>query len=155
MGKFFKPKGQLLLLMTGSFPYIDTLKMLEKWGPGCVFYGHGSTADLDDIEYRCSTGERFLALFCEFPSNPLLTSPNLRRIRLLADRYQFVVVVDETLGNLVNVNVLSSADAVVSSLTKIFSGDSNVMGGRYDTLSFRMEEAYGNKLRTQSQRLVL
>ncbi|KAI4165062.1 MAG: hypothetical protein LQ342_001339 [Letrouitia transgressa] len=61
--------------------------------------------------------------------NPLLKSPDLQRIRSLADRFDFAVVVDETIGNFVNVQVLSYADAVVSSLTKVFSGDSNVMGG--------------------------
>ncbi|KAL8837368.1 MAG: hypothetical protein Q9170_002539 [Blastenia crenularia] len=50
-----------------GFPYIDTLKILEKWGPGCQFYGNGSAEDLDDLESRCKKGERFLALFCEFP----------------------------------------------------------------------------------------
>jgi len=77
-----------------------------------------------------SGGERFLALFCEFPGNPLLKSPNLERIKALADRFDFAVVVDETVGNIINVNVLPNADVVVSSLTKVFSGDSNVMGGR-------------------------
>ena len=36
---------------------------------------------------------------------------------------------DETVGNFLNVSVLPYADVVVSSLTKVFSGDSNVMGG--------------------------
>ena len=117
-------------LIWTRFPYIDTLKVLEKWGPGCLFYGHGSSTDLDDLEHRCELGERFLALFCELPSNPLLKSPDLVRIRSLANRYDFAVVVDETVGNFMNVHVLPFADIVVSSLTKIFSGDSNVMGGR-------------------------
>lgn len=112
-----------------GFPYIDTLKILEKWGAGCVFYGLGSPACLDDLERRLESGERFLALFSEFPSNPLLNSPDLRRIRELADKYDFAVVVDETVGNFTNIDVLSKADVVVSSLTKVFSGDSNVMGG--------------------------
>ena len=111
------------------FPYIDTLKILEKWGPGCVFYGHGSLEDLDKLEQRCQNGDRFLALFCEFPGNPLLSSPNLERIRSLANRYDFAVVVDETIGNIMNIHILPYADVVVSSLTKVFSGDSNVMGG--------------------------
>jgi cystathionine gamma-synthase len=59
-----------------------------------------------------------------------LTSPDLARIRSLADKYDFGVVIDETIGNFLNVNVLPYADVVVSSLTKVFSGDSNVMGGR-------------------------
>ena len=118
-------------LTSSRFPYIDTLKILEKWGPGCLFYGHGESVDLDDLERRCESGERFLALFCEFPGNPLLKTPDLRRIRTLANRYDFAVVVDETIGNFINVHVLPYADVVVSSLTKVFTGECNVMGGRY------------------------
>lgn len=112
-----------------GFPYVDTLKILQKWGPGCLFYGNGWDTDLDDLEHRLESGERYLALFTEFPGNPLLDAPNLVRIRQLADKYNFAVVVDESVGNFINVNVLSQADIVVSSLTKVFSGDSNVMGG--------------------------
>jgi cystathionine gamma-synthase len=112
-----------------GFPYVDTLKILQKWGPGCQFFDRGNEKDLDDLESRLQNGERFLALFTECPSNPLLNFPDLIRIRKLADQYNFAVVVDETVGNFINIDVLPYADIVVSSLTKIFSGDSNVMGG--------------------------
>lgn len=113
-----------------GFPYVDTLKILEKFNPsGALFYGRASESDLDDLEARLEAGERYLALFCEFPGNPILTCPNLVRIRELADKYEFAVVVDETIGTFANINVLQYADIVVSSLTKIFSGDCNVMGG--------------------------
>ncbi|MCJ1356929.1 MAG: hypothetical protein MMC33_006925 [Icmadophila ericetorum] len=121
-------KGSLKSVCFG-FPYLDTLKTLEKWGPGCLFYGHGVAFDLDDLESRCKRSEKFQALWCEFPGNPLLKTPDLRRIRSLADEYDFALVVDETIANSVNVNVLPFADVLVSSLTKIFSGDANVMGG--------------------------
>lgn len=127
---------RLLLSSRGSyksisfgFPYVDTLKILEKFGPGCVHYGHASEADLDALEQRLQSGEKFLGLFCEFPGNPMLTCPNLQRLRALADEHDFAVVVDETIGTFANINVLQYADVVVSSLTKIFSGDCNVMGG--------------------------
>ncbi|KAL9114158.1 MAG: hypothetical protein Q9227_001930 [Pyrenula ochraceoflavens] len=134
-----------------GFPYIDTLKILQKWGPGCLFYGNGLDSDLDDLETRLQNGARYLALFTEFPSNPLLRSPNLHRIRALADKYSFAVIVDESVGNFINVQVLSHADVVVSSLTKIFSGDSNVMGGsavlnphspRYQSLKQAFDSEY-------------
>ncbi|KAM0348307.1 hypothetical protein ACHAPU_004275 [Fusarium lateritium] len=134
-----------------GFPYVDTLKILQKFGPGCLFYGHASVQDLDDLEARLNNGERFLGLFCEFPGNPLLTCPDLTRIRKLADEYDFAVVVDETIGTFSNINVLPVADIVVSSLTKIFSGDSNVMGGglvlnpesrHYRILKTAMDEIY-------------
>lgn len=112
-----------------GFPYVDTLKIIQKFGPGCVFYGHASSEELDDLERLLKDGQRFLALFVEFPGNPLLTCPDLKRIRKLADEFNFAVVIDETIGTFANVNVLQYADIVVSSLTKIFSGGSNVMGG--------------------------
>ncbi|KAM3427633.1 hypothetical protein MY4824_009311 [Beauveria thailandica] len=121
-------RGRLQSVSFG-FPYVDTLKILEKFGPGCIFYGHGSSSDLNELEKRLEKGELILALFCEFPGNPLLVSPDLQRIRRLADIFDFAIVVDETIGTFANVNVFQSADIVVSSLTKIFSGDSNVMGG--------------------------
>ncbi|KAK3044629.1 hypothetical protein LTS18_000776, partial [Coniosporium uncinatum] len=121
-------RGQLRSINYG-FPYIDTLKVLEKFGPGCQFYAFGSSEDLDDLEKRCEHGERFLALFCEFPGNPLLRTPDIKRIRKLADKHDFAVVIDETIGNFLNVHILPYADVVVSSLTKIFSGEGNVMGG--------------------------
>lgn len=121
-------RGQFKSIMFG-FPYVDTLKILEKFGPGCLFYGHGSSEDLDDLETRLKGGERYLALFCEFPGNPLLSSPDLKRIKLLGEKYDFAIVVDETIGNFINVHVLPYADIVVSSLTKVFTGECNVMGG--------------------------
>ncbi|KAI9345646.1 pyridoxal phosphate-dependent transferase [Obelidium mucronatum] len=112
-----------------GFPYTDTLKIQEKFGSGCIFLGHGTNADLDELESLLKSGERIGAFFCEFPSNPLLKSADLKRIRSLADQFDFLVVVDETIGNFYNVAVLNYADIVVSSLTKVFSGDCNVMGG--------------------------
>ncbi|POW04681.1 hypothetical protein PSTT_10222, partial [Puccinia striiformis] len=105
-----------------GFPYTDTLKIIEKWGP----------TNLEKILTQNKENARepsIGALFCEFPSNPLLKSPDLIRLRKLADQHDFLIVIDETIGNFCNVEVLPYADILVSSLTKVFSGDSNVMGG--------------------------
>jgi cystathionine gamma-synthase len=111
---------------------------LEKWGPGCHFFGNGLDADIDELEKLLEAEHAknpnvppVLALFTEFPSNPLLRSADLVRLRALADKYDFLIVIDETIGNFMNVRVHEYADLVVSSLTKVFSGSSNVMGGRY------------------------
>lgn len=113
-----------------GFPYVDTLNVLRKFGPGVIFLGMGDDASLDELEKDLKSGAtKIMALFCECPSNPLLKTPNLSRIRALADSYNFAVVVDETVGNFLNIQVLPYADVVVLSLTKVFSGDSNVMAG--------------------------
>ena len=113
-----------------GFPYVGTFNVLRKFGPGVHFLGLGDDESLAQLEQDLESGERdIMALFCECPSNPLLKTPNLKKIRSLADKFNFAVVVDETVGNFLNVHVLPYADIVASSLTKVFSGDSNVMGG--------------------------
>lgn len=114
-----------------GFPYTDTLKILQKWGPGAVFYPHGDDeGDLVKLEHQLRNGEiNVSSLFCEVPSNPLLNTPNLIKLRQLADEFKFVIVIDDTVGNMANVNTTGYADIGVSSLTKIFSGDCNVMAG--------------------------
>ncbi|OMJ11118.1 putative cystathionine gamma-synthase, partial [Smittium culicis] len=113
-----------------GFPYTDTLKILSSFGPGSHFFGLGEGSDYDELEALLSSGtEQIAALFTETPSNPLLKTPDLQRLRNLADKYKFVLVVDDSISNFVNLDTLNLADVVVSSLTKLFSGDSNVMGG--------------------------
>ncbi|KAJ3045671.1 hypothetical protein HDV00_007797 [Rhizophlyctis rosea] len=133
-----------------GFPYIDTLKIQEKFGSGVHFFPFANSSDLASLSTILETSQ-ISALFTEFPSNPLLKSPDLKAIRELADRHGFVVVVDETIGNFVNVDAIGWADVVVTSLTKVFSGDSNVMGGsmvlnptsrHYATLKTHFSERY-------------
>ena len=47
----------------------------------------------------------------------------------MADKYDFTIVCDDTVGTFVNVDVLSQVDILCTSLTKMFSGGCNVMGG--------------------------
>ncbi|KAJ8082920.1 Cystathionine gamma-synthase [Marasmius tenuissimus] len=70
-----------------GLPYTDTLKVLQKWGPGCHFFGNDTDDDLDNFEAllqsKSSTNTDtppVLALFTEFPSNPL-RSAGLPRLR--------------------------------------------------------------------------
>jgi cystathionine gamma-synthase len=95
-------------------------------------------SDIDDLEAILESEKAkdpsrppALALFTEFPSNPLLRSANLPRLRALADKYDFLIVIDETIGNFANVEVFPYSDVVVSSLSKVFCGYANAMGGRY------------------------
>jgi cystathionine gamma-synthase len=52
-------------------------------------------------------------------------------LRKLADEYDFVLAVDDTIGSFCNIDVLGEgrADILVSSLTKSFSGYADVMAG--------------------------
>ena len=111
--------------------YPETVKVLRRcaWKE-CIPYKNGSEEELDRLETMLSSGQHITALLCELPSNIKLTSPNLGRIRSLADQYGFIVACDDTVASPVNVDVLPYVDVIISSLTKSFSGASNVTGGR-------------------------
>ncbi|KAI0693728.1 pyridoxal phosphate-dependent transferase [Cytidiella melzeri] len=119
-----------------GFPYVDTLKVIEKWGPGAFFYPDGGDHFIDELEKQLAEMQAadpsqppILALYTEIPSNPLLRSVNLHRLRQLADKYDFLIVVDDTLGNFANLQIMHLVDIIVTSLSKLFGGLANVMGG--------------------------
>lgn len=115
-----------------GFLYLDTFKLLSKiFNFSLHLLGHSSAAELSTLadSLRNGTISNVVALFCEFPGNPLLRTPDLSAIRSLADEFGFMVVCDDTVGTFVNVDVLGEVDVLVSSLTKMFSGGCDVMGG--------------------------
>jgi cystathionine gamma-synthase len=111
-----------------GFPYVDSLKLQERLGVGAHFFPRGAAREFEELAATASR-EPILGLFCEFPGNPLLSSPDLAAIERLSRAHEFPVLVDDTLGALVNVDVLPAADVVSCSLTKFFSGAGDVMGG--------------------------
>jgi cystathionine gamma-synthase len=111
-----------------GFPYVDSLKIQERCGVGVHFFPRGDSQELQELA-KAAAAEPLLGLFCEFPGNPLLASPDLGHIDKLSRKYDFPVLVDDTLGALINVDVLPTADLVSCSLTKFFSGAGDVMAG--------------------------
>lgn len=110
-----------------GFPFKDTQVIMRTFG-SCQFYGFGDSRDISGLKMFLDSNERILAVFIETPSNPLLNMPNLPQLRAMANEYGFFIIIDDTIGGL-NVETLSYADIVCSSLTKLFNGSSNVMGG--------------------------
>ena len=86
----------------------------------------------------------------EFPSNPLLNCHDLQKLRSLADEFNFVLIVDDTIGNFANVNLLQSgiADVICTSLTKLFNGRGDAIGG---SVIANECTAYGKRIRLHLQ----
>ncbi|KAL4944309.1 hypothetical protein BDV06DRAFT_220463 [Aspergillus oleicola] len=130
-----------------GWPYAETPKCVSQTGyDRFTLYSQGSVSELDELESRLSSGSRIRVLFCEVPSNPLLRTPDLHRIRSLADKYSFIVVCDETLGTFINIDVLPYSDVAITSLTKIFNGAGNAMGG---SVVVSPESRYYNTIHTK------
>ena len=112
-----------------GFPYVDTLKMQQRFAPADVqFYPVGNRDDLKQLTELLNT-QKIAAVFCESTTNPLLTSLDLQALRQLADEHEFLLVIDDTLAACINHDVLPFADVVVTSLTKYFSGYGDVLAG--------------------------
>ncbi|CAK1363482.1 unnamed protein product [Cercospora beticola] len=129
-----------------GFLYVDTFKVLSHiHGFTCTLYT-ASDADLDQLEADLKADPtRYGALYLEFPGNPLLASPDLTRIWELSRGYGFAVVLDDTVGTAVNLDLIAHTDIVCSSLTKMFSGACNAMGG---SLALNPKSKYYSQFKT-------
>jgi cystathionine gamma-synthase len=116
-----RPTAQL------GFPYVDSLKLQEKFGHGGIL--------LHDLE---SAGQELTALlqrkplaacFCEIPGNPLLGSVDLRDISPALHEQRVPLVVDDVVATPINVDLSAHADLIATSLTKFIVGTCDAMGG--------------------------
>mmetsp|Transcript_16983 Transcript_16983/g.25221 ORF Transcript_16983/g.25221 Transcript_16983/m.25221 type:complete len:689 (-) Transcript_16983:104-2170(-) len=135
--RFYSNNSSQSVVVYG-FPYLDTLKMCgrrELSSGGVEFFGHGNSSDLTQLKellaMKKNKKNKICALITEFPSNPLLNCHDLHELRRLADEYKFALIVDDTIGNFANVDLLSSgvADVVCTSLTKLFNGRGDAIAG--------------------------
>jgi cystathionine gamma-synthase len=116
-----RPTAQL------GFPYVDTLKLQQKFGAGGILLHH-----LQDIEQRLQrllNRERVAGCFCEIPGNPLLGSADLSKLVPLLRDQRVPLVVDDVVATPLNIDVSRHADLVATSLTKFIVGSGDAMGG--------------------------
>ena len=86
-----------------------TSMLSRSWGPGYYYFlGHGLDSSIDELEtiLGSETAQNphespILALITEFPSYPLLRLPDLSRLQTLADKYDFLIIVDDSISNFV------------------------------------------------------
>ncbi|KAK4223332.1 putative cystathionine gamma-synthase/beta-lyase, partial [Podospora fimiseda] len=136
-----------------GFLYLDTIKLLQ------MILGEEQVTifsfdDIDTLEKQLQLGVRYEAVFTEFPGNPLLQCPDLSRLRNLSLTFNFYLVVDDTIGTSAALNLLDECDIICTSLTKMFSGGCNVMGGSTMTNPNNTKERL-NLLRTRFESSLL
>ncbi len=111
-----------------DFPYVDVLKVQEEFGAGASFHHHGNAEGLAEV-VKLMKSEGLAGVFCEMPSNPLLRSVDLPALKDACRQHATALVVDDTVGTSVNVDVDPFGDVMTTSLTKFFSGLGDVMAG--------------------------
>jgi cystathionine gamma-synthase len=108
--------------------------MIDAMGVPHRFLSAGTESDIDELERvlveKSRMGQKIQSVWCECPNNPMLRTSNLKRVRKLADQYDFIFVVDDTIGSFANVDVMDVADIIVTSLSKYFNGFADALAGR-------------------------
>jgi cystathionine gamma-synthase len=138
-----------------GFPYVDTLKIQERFPDAChTFLPMGTAANTQTLAELFPT-QRFSTVFCETPTNPLLITPDLKQLRQITQQNNALLVIDDTLRACSQQSVLPGCDMAVTSLTKYFSGYGNVLAGamvlnpageHYTALKSRLNDTFEESL---------
>lgn len=110
-----------------GFPYVDTLKLQQKFGPG-AFLLHDLARITEDLAALLAR-QPLAACFCEIPGNPLLGSADLRRLMPLLRAHEVPLVADDVAATPFNVDLSPHADLIATSLSKYLVGTADAMGG--------------------------
>ena len=146
-------KGDEHPVVVFGFPYLDTLKMTQRveLNPaGSHFFGYGNDEDMSKLESLLESGVKIAGLFTEFPSNPLLRCHDMVKLTQLAAKYDFLLIVDDTISGFATLDLLHGnrgvrADILCTSLTKCFSGRGDVLGG---SIIINSSGKYGDEMKS-------
>jgi cystathionine gamma-synthase len=119
--------GKTKLIQLGWL-YLDTMNIVEHYfDENKIFY---DINDLDSVEnYLIQNGHTISAIITEIPTNPLLQTVDLERLKFLCIKYNIVLVIDATFATPFNMNLKPYADIYVESLTKFACGNADVLMG--------------------------
>lgn len=124
--------------------YYGTPALLEQvFHPWGLTYTRVNMSDLDAVE--SSLHENTRMVWCETPSNPMLSITDLLTVSRLAHEAGAICVCDNTWATPVLQRPIDfNVDVVMHSTTKYFSGHSDVLGG---ALVFKQDNEFAQRVR--------
>ncbi len=126
--KKIQEKNNRTILVQLGWLYLDTMNIVE--------HHYNRTKKILDIsnlneleKYLAVYGLNVSAIITEIPTNPLLQSVDLIKLRSLCDKYNIPLVIDATLATPYNLNLKPYGDIFVESLTKFACGNADILMG--------------------------
>jgi cystathionine gamma-synthase len=116
ISSIYKPHSYLLKLHQSTtvlfgMAFMNTLSAFEEFGSCYRFFGLGPDDDLRELEIFLENerkyGWKVQAIWAEFPANPILVTPNIVGLCALADEYDVVLAIDDTIGSWANIDMQS------------------------------------------------
>jgi cystathionine gamma-synthase len=123
-------RGRTVWLQLGWL-YLDTISILKKFTRTPEDYVYvRDPLDFDGIaRIFARHGARLAGVFAELPTNPLVETPDLRRLSALCRQHGVMLIVDPSIVSVFNVDALSYVDVVATSLTKYTASDGDLLAG--------------------------
>lgn len=108
--------------------YLDTMNIVEHYfDENKIFYDINNLNLLE--EYLKIDGHTISAIITEIPTNPLLQTVDLVRLKELCLKYNIILVIDATFATPYNLDLKPYADIYIESLTKFASGNADILMG--------------------------
>lgn len=135
------PRGRNSWIRLGWL-YADTMHILDKLSSEASSNKDlHNVFDLDQLELLLAANpESFAGIITETPTNPLIQSMDIYRIRKLATKYGVILVLDPTVLSPANVDVSPYADIIVNSLTKYAANEGDVIMGAVSVMEHCPEQ---------------
>ncbi len=148
----FHEKGKTIWVRLGWL-YLDTIKTMEMVSNNkneiITLTDLQNPSELESIFSRY--GRQIAGVVTEFPTNPLLQSCNLEKVRELCNQANALLIVDPTMASPKNAKVAHLSDVLVNSLTKYASWAGDVMIG---SLVFPDHSELGQELFESTKNLI-
>jgi cystathionine gamma-synthase len=131
------PPGSHLVLADDSYYGVHALaaEYLPRWGVACDLV---AMDDLDAV--RAAMRPATQVIWCETPSNPLMTIVDVAALAGIAHQSNALLIADATFATpALQRPIEQGADIVMHSTTKYLGGHSDVQGG---SLSFARQDAF-------------
>jgi cystathionine gamma-synthase len=119
--------GREILIQLGWL-YLDTMNIVKHHYDQTKIFPNIKNLDLLE-EFLIDNGLKISAIITEIPTNPLLQSVDIKRLKSLCLKYNIPLVVDTTLSTPYNLNLENYADICIESLTKFASGNADILMG--------------------------
>lgn len=108
--------------------YLDTMNIVKNHSKKAKVFFDVKSLDLLE-EFLKTDGSSVSCIITEVPTNPLIQSVDLIRLKNLCDKYGIALVVDATFAIAYNLDLSLYADVMIESLTKFACGNADVLMG--------------------------
>lgn len=127
MGLLNQNNNRKIIVQLGWL-YLDTMNIIKKYSTEHkVFF---DLSNLDEFEnYINMNSDSIAAIITEIPTNPLVQTVDLDKIKQLTNKFNIPLVIDSTIGTAYNLNLKNYADIFIESLTKFACGNADVLMG--------------------------